>query len=106
MGKKEIILDATKFPNLLADTQFAQELIEGYNSGDTNFMGTNRAVCNLLISKRDIILWLNGIMPHRNWRLSDVKQYFGIRGGRKTILKNFMKLGINITYISIKGLSN
>ena len=92
MEKRTINLDSAKFPNLLADTQFAKELIEGYNLGNTNFMGTNRAVYNLLISRRDINLWLNGIMPHKYWRLGDVKQYFGLKGGRKTILKNFMKV--------------
>lgn len=38
------------------------------------------AVWNLLLSIRDCGLYAKGIKPHRNWRITDVKTYFGIKG--------------------------
>lgn len=35
---------------------------------------------NLIISIRDCSLFSKGIKPHRNWKISDVKWYFGIKG--------------------------
>lgn len=35
---------------------------------------------NLIISIRDCSLYSKGIKPHRNWKISDVKWYFGIKG--------------------------
>jgi len=36
---------------------------------------------NLLLSIRDCRLYSKGIKAHRNWKISDVKWYFGISGG-------------------------
>ena len=30
--------------------------------------------------------------PHSNWRVRDVKTYFGIKGNKKVLLDNFMEL--------------
>jgi len=38
------------------------------------------AVWNLIISIRDCRLYSKGIKPHRNWKISQVKDYFGIKG--------------------------
>lgn len=35
---------------------------------------------NLIVSIRDCGLYACGIKPHRNWKISDVKKYFGIKG--------------------------
>jgi len=35
---------------------------------------------NLLISIRDLEWYSKGLRPHRNWRITDVKKYFGISG--------------------------
>ena len=35
---------------------------------------------NLLVSIRDCKLYSKGIKPHRNWKITDVKNYFGIKG--------------------------
>jgi hypothetical protein len=44
-------------------------------------------VWNLLLSIRDCKLYSKGIKPHRNWRISDVKWYFGVKGGAEAIAK-------------------
>jgi hypothetical protein len=41
----------------------------------------SRGIWNLLLSIRDCKLYSKGIKPHRNWRITDVKNYFGISGG-------------------------
>ena len=35
---------------------------------------------NLITSIRDCKLYSKGIKPHRNWKISDVKGYFGVKG--------------------------
>ena len=58
-----------------------------------NFMGTNKAMYNLICSKRDLSLFCKGIKPHRKWRLKDVKTYFGLfdTNGKENI-KNVLNL--------------
>jgi hypothetical protein len=36
--------------------------------------------CNLIKSIRDCKLYSKGIKPHRMWKISDVKWYFGVKG--------------------------
>ena len=55
-----------------------------YNSGND---GLYRANYNLAVSIRDLKLWDAGIRPHRHWRLKHVKDYFGVTGNAKSILK-------------------
>ena len=38
------------------------------------------AMYNLITSKGAVQLWTKGIKPHSNWRLKDIKIYFGITG--------------------------
>ena len=45
------------------------------------------AMWNLLLSIRDCKLYSKGIKPHRNWKISDVKWYFGVTGGAGDIAK-------------------
>ena len=45
------------------------------------------AMWNLLLSIRDCKLYSKGIKPHRNWKISDVKWYFGVKGGAGDIAK-------------------
>jgi hypothetical protein len=39
-----------------------------------------RGYYNLVVSIRDLKLWRGGIRPHRLWKITDVKRYFGISG--------------------------
>ena len=47
---------------------------------------------NLILSKRDVSLFCKGMKPHRNWRLNDVKAYFGLKGGKESILEQLTKM--------------
>jgi len=40
---------------------------------------------NLIISIRDCKLYSKGLKPHRNWKISDVKWYFGVKGNAQSI---------------------
>ena len=40
---------------------------------------------NLIISIRDCKLYSKGLKPHRNWKISDVKWYFGVKGNAQQI---------------------
>ena len=40
---------------------------------------------NLITSIRDCKLYSIGIKPHRAWKISDVKWYFGVKGNAKQI---------------------
>jgi hypothetical protein len=53
----------------------------------------NGAECSLAYYKlfltiRDLrIVTRTSLKPHKNWRLKDVKQYFGLKGSASTILE-------------------
>lgn len=75
------------------------EQVETGQMMNINGKETPAAIWNLICSKRDLTLWCNiGMKPHRHWKVSDVKRYFGITGGRTTLLKKFM-----VIYDAIMG---
>ena len=41
---------------------------------------------NLTISVRDLKMWSRGIKANRNWKVSDVKSYFNIRGNKDSLV--------------------
>ncbi len=47
---------------------------------------------NLVISIRDLKLFCGGIKPHRKWKLSDVKIYFGLSGSKEKILTQLQEM--------------
>jgi hypothetical protein len=51
-----------------------------------NGMQSNKAYYNLIVTIRDLSLWTKGIKPHRNYRLRDVKEYFGLSGSAQNML--------------------
>ena len=53
-----------------------------------NFNGRQMPIAyyNLVLSIRDVSLWTKGMKPHRNWKLKQVKEYFGITGNADKIL--------------------
>ena len=73
--------------NIDKDCQFLKDLNNGKG------FGVNRGLYNLMCSKRDLTLFCKGIKPHRNWRLKDVKNYFGLfdTNGKENI-KNVLLL--------------
>ena len=54
---------------------------------DVNGHNLGRGMYNLIVSIRDVSLFTKGIKAHRNWRLTDVKNYFGLVGGKEKCLE-------------------
>ena len=51
------------------------------------------AMFNLICSKRDLQLWTSHkIKPTANWKVTDVKKYFGIKGSGQALMDEFMVL--------------
>lgn len=68
----------------LMKTQFE---IDWEKPMNINGMEANRGYYNLIISIRDVSLWVKGMKPHRHWRITDVKKYFGLKGSAENILQ-------------------
>lgn len=68
----------------------AEILQEGGQILTVNGANMGQATFNLLCSRRDLRLWSRRIKPHRRWKVSDVKWYFGIKGTGENLLRNFM----------------
>lgn len=81
------------------NSPFMEELKSG-RTININGSPTPTAVWNLIISKRDLSLWTRKfsdgrsmkMKPHRHWRVTDVKKYFGITGTGDRLMANFMAL--------------
>tara|TARA_B100001248_G_scaffold198366_1_gene152787 strand:- start:107 stop:496 length:390 start_codon:yes stop_codon:yes gene_type:complete len=74
---------------------------QGWCDGDNYFSMTiggktkpmNRAIYNLIVSKRDVCLYAKlGMKPHRGWKIGDVKRYFGLKGNINTLLPKYLEL--------------
>ena len=50
------------------------------------------AMYNLITSKSAVKLWTKGIKPNRHWRITDVKNYFGMNGNAETLLEKLKVL--------------
>ena len=57
---------------------------------------SSRAFYNLVVSIRDVSLFSKGIKPHRGWRISDVKNYFGVKGNPTKVLIQLQELRENL----------
>ena len=53
---------------------------------------SSRAFYNLVISIRDVSLFSKGIKPYRGWRITDVKNYFGVKGNPTKVLIQLQEL--------------
>ena len=47
---------------------------------------------NLIVIKGQLKLYSKGIKPSRNWRLTDVKNYLGLKGSTGSLLKQAEQL--------------
>ena len=52
----------------------------------------NMAMYNLITSKAAMQLWTKGIKPNSNWRIKDVKKYFGMNGNAEILHSKLVKL--------------
>jgi hypothetical protein len=64
------------------DCKFLQDLENPNNNG------VNRGLFNLIVSIRDLKLYSKGMKPHRGWKVTSVKKYFGIKGNTIQVLNN------------------
>ncbi len=85
---------ASQFTDKMWESPFMQtygEEGERFESGEDIFTvngnPTGHAVFNLICSKRDLSLWTIGMKPHRHWKVSEVKKYFGIKGNRDELFR-------------------
>ena len=69
------------------DCKFLQDLEIEPNVG-----GHNPALWNLMTSIRDLKLYTKGIKPHRKWKISPVKKYFGMNGKPEVFLQKLETL--------------
>ena len=85
-------LTIEKFNKAIAGTQFEKDLKVDL---DVNGQNMGRGMWNLIVSIRDAKLFCKGIKAHRNWRLTDVKWYFGVTGGKEKVaeaLEQYLEL--------------
>jgi len=86
---------ALKFPMLAerASTLFFADLMAG---GTLNVNGNqmSRAMWNLIVTKRDLSLWCGSskMKPNRHWKVTTVKEYFGLKGSGQKLLAQFLAL--------------
>lgn len=62
------------------NSQFFQDLIDESKAINVNGSMMPRGYYNLIVSIRDLSLYEVGMKPHRHWKISHVKAYFGIKG--------------------------
>ena len=70
------------------DCQFFKDLTTFENS-QRNY---NLGMWNLALSLRDLKLYCKGIKPHRRWRITPVKKYFGMTGHKEVLLEKLDRL--------------
>lgn len=93
-----IVLPSTNYPMLSEriNTPFVQELMSG-SSMSVNGNPMSHAVWNLICSHRDLKMWCNlGMKPHRHWKASQVKTYFGLKGNKAKLLEQFEALKLEV----------
>ena len=71
-------------------TQFEQDLEQDLS---VNGSASSKGMYNLIVSKRDLGLWSKiGMKPHRHWKVTDVKRYFGLKGNKHKIYDDICKM--------------
>jgi hypothetical protein len=63
--------------NVNQDCDFIREMQNPNNSMMVGENRINRAYYNLLVTIRDLNLYSKGLLPHRHWKITPVKKYFG-----------------------------
>ena len=70
------------------DCQFFKDL----TSFDNSKRNYNLGLWNLSLSIRDLKLYSKGIKPHRRWKITPVKKYFGMTGSKEVLLEKLHRL--------------
>lgn len=71
----------------MLNSPFVAEYNKAVEAGEL----TTSLMLNIACTKRDLSMWAKHKMkPHRHWRVSDVKWYFGIKGNGKNLLEQYL----------------
>ena len=87
---KEIQLTKDNYPLLVRECQFTTDLISGWNDKRNP---VNVGEYNLIVTMRDLKLWTKFKMkPHGFWKVSQVKEYFALKGNGEVLMERFTEL--------------
>jgi hypothetical protein len=96
-NKEKLIVKLQKLAK--RDVPFWDQLSEGMayerdSNNQPNFSkGTTKPIWNLSCTNRDISMYVRfGMKPNRHWRVSDAKNYFGIKGSGENLFNNFSEI--------------
>ncbi len=78
-------------------SQFYQDLIDESKTLNVNSSQMSRGYYNLILSIRDCSLYSKGIKPHRFWKITDVKNYFKVKGTASDIAEQLRAIQILLT---------
>lgn len=82
-GDRVTLGDVLAYYNISTVSPFFKDI---ENSISINGKESSRAIYNLIVTKRDVNLYAKlNMKPHRFWKISDVKNYFGIRGNKEAV---------------------
>lgn len=90
---KEQVKEVRLNPN----TQFFLDLIDEKTQMNVNGNLIPKGYYNLIISIRDCGIYAVGMKPHRHWKISDVKRYFGVKGNAQQIYNELKEIKKAIT---------
>jgi len=71
------------------DTQFVKDMSMII---DVDGVKVTVGFYNLILSIRDVKMFCRGMKPYKEWRLKDVKEYFGIKGNKFTVAKQLQAI--------------
>lgn len=71
---------------------FWMDMVDESKNMNVNTKPMARGMWNLILSKRDCSLYSKGIKPHRNWKITDVKRYFGIKGSASEMAEQLSEI--------------
>ena len=81
-----------------ADSQFFQDLMDESKAININGNMVAKGYWNLVLSIRDCSMYAKvGMKPHRHWKITDVKKYFGIKGTAQQIHEQLVQIKEAIT---------
>ena len=82
-GYKYPMSHVLKHLKIATESQFLKDFEKSIS---INSKESNRATWNLMCTRRDVKLWQVGMKPNRHWKITDVKNYFGIKGNKDVIV--------------------
>lgn len=71
---------------------FWMDMVDENKNININTKPMSRGMYNLILSKRDCILYSKGLKPHPNWKIMDVKRYFGIKGSASEMAEQLSEI--------------